>query len=119
MILFQNPSCLCVRKKENLLTYSDRKGKLDGMNTTFTENPTVSFTVKGQVVIPVRFRRLFGIRADTKAVVEATPAGILLRPVTGVTIDAGCGMLARDSKKPATYRREERGLEERRAAHRS
>ena len=43
---------------------------------------TVNFGTKGQVVIPLRLRKEFEIAVGTKAVVESTPAGILLRPIT-------------------------------------
>ncbi len=43
---------------------------------------SVSFTTKGQVVIPVWLRRQFGIEEGTKASVMATDEGILLRPIT-------------------------------------
>lgn len=45
-------------------------------------NATVTFTTKGQVVIPVAFRRKFGIAEGTKASLEATPDGLVLRPIT-------------------------------------
>jgi len=48
-----------------------------------THNETVSFTVKGQVVIPRRIRREFEIEEGTQAVIETTPEGILLKPITG------------------------------------
>jgi AbrB family looped-hinge helix DNA binding protein len=47
-----------------------------------TNNETVQFTTKGQVVIPARFRRDFQIEEGTKASITATPNGILLRPIT-------------------------------------
>jgi len=43
---------------------------------------TVYFSVKGQVVIPRRFRKEFEIEEGTRAYVEATPDGILIRPLT-------------------------------------
>jgi len=46
----------------------------------------VWFTTKGQVVIPSWLRKQFQIEDGTKAMVEATPDGILLKPVTAVTI---------------------------------
>ena len=46
------------------------------------ETDTVTFSVKGQVVIPRKFRREFEIEEGTKAVVIATPEGILLKPIT-------------------------------------
>jgi AbrB family looped-hinge helix DNA binding protein len=48
-----------------------------------TNNDTVSFTVKGQVVIPRRIRREFEIEEGTRAIVQTTPEGILLKPITG------------------------------------
>ena len=44
---------------------------------------TVSFTVKGQVVIPRKIRREFEIENGTQAIVQTTPEGILLKPITG------------------------------------
>ena len=43
---------------------------------------TVNFGTKGQVVIHLRLRKEFEIAVGTKAVVESTPDGILLRPIT-------------------------------------
>ncbi len=42
----------------------------------------VTFTTKGQVVIPSRIRKEFEIRTGTRAAVISTPEGILLKPVT-------------------------------------
>jgi len=47
------------------------------------ENGTVSFTVKGQIVIPRKIRREFEIEEGTQALIETTPEGILLKPITG------------------------------------
>jgi len=43
---------------------------------------TVTFTTKGQIVIPIWLRRQFGIEDGTKAAVCATQEGILLKPIT-------------------------------------
>ena len=43
---------------------------------------SVSFGAKGQVVIPRRLRREFEIEEGTRALVEATPEGIMLKPIT-------------------------------------
>jgi AbrB family looped-hinge helix DNA binding protein len=48
-----------------------------------TNHETVCFTVKGQVVIPRKIRREFEIEDGTRAVVQTTPEGILLKPITG------------------------------------
>jgi AbrB family looped-hinge helix DNA binding protein len=43
---------------------------------------SVTFSVKGQVVIPSRLRKEFEIEEGTRAYIEATPEGILIKPVT-------------------------------------
>lgn len=56
---------------------------------------TVSFTTKGQVVIPRWLRREFEIEEGTKAIVQGTSDGILLKPVTGASIRKARGILKR------------------------
>jgi AbrB family looped-hinge helix DNA binding protein len=78
----------------------------------------VRFTTKGQVAIPARLRKLFDIRDGTKAVVEVTPEGILLKPVTAALIKRGRGIAKRrPDDKPfdqwwAEHKAEEKALEE-------
>lgn len=87
------------------------------MSTT-TKTDTVWFTTKGQVVIPLRLRKEFHIEDGTRAVVEATPEGILLKPVTAATIRRTRGILkSRPGQKPlaeewAEHKKQERELEE-------
>jgi AbrB family looped-hinge helix DNA binding protein len=87
------------------------------MNVT-EKADTVWFTTKGQVVIPLRLRKQFQIENGTRAVVQATPEGILLKPVTAATIRKLRGILKRKpGDKPfagewAEYKREEMELEE-------
>ncbi len=87
------------------------------MSTTL-KTDAVWFTTKGQIVIPAWLRKQFHIENGTKAVVEATPDGILLKPVTSWAIERGYGLLKRKSGgKPlaeewAEHKREERELEE-------
>ena len=82
---------------------------------------TVWFTTKGQVVIPLRLRKQFDIEDGTKAVVQATPEGILLKPMTAALIKRGRGILKRrPGGKPLTeewaeQKKRERELEERHA----
>ncbi len=60
---------------------------------------SVRFTTKGQVVIPAWLRREFHIGNGTRAVVQSTPEGILLKPVTVHAISRLRGILKR---KPGT-----------------
>lgn len=77
----------------------------------------VWFTAKGQVVIPAWLRREFQIENGTKAVVQATPEGILLKPVTKHAVARLRGILRRKpGSKPfaeewAEHKREEKALE--------
>ena len=48
--------------------------------STISKTDSVWFTTKGQVVIPMWLRKQFQIEDGTKAIVEATREGILLRP---------------------------------------
>ena len=79
---------------------------------------SVRFTTKGQVVIPMWLRNQFEIEEGTRAVVQATPEGILLKPITAVTIRRLRGILKRKpGDKPlaeewADHRRAEKELEE-------
>jgi AbrB family looped-hinge helix DNA binding protein len=86
--------------------------------STTTKSDFVWFTTKGQVVIPAWLRKQFHIEDGTKAIVQATPEGILLKPVTKWAIDRGFGLLkCRPGGKPfaeewAEHKREELELEE-------
>lgn len=87
------------------------------MSTT-AKTDSVWFTTKGQVVIPAWLRRQFHIENGTKAVVQATPEGILLKPVTAATIRRLRGILKRGpgdkslDQEWAEHKREEKDLEE-------
>ena len=86
------------------------------------ESETVWFTTKGQVVIPRRFRKEFHIEEGTRAVVTATPEGLLIKPVTSWAIERGFGLLKRKpggksfAEEWAEHKREERELEDRKYA---
>jgi AbrB family looped-hinge helix DNA binding protein len=79
---------------------------------------SVQFTTKGQVVIPARLRREFHIENGTRAIVQSTPEGILLKPVTRHAIARLRGILKRKpGEKPfaeewAEHKAEEKALEE-------
>jgi AbrB family looped-hinge helix DNA binding protein len=91
--------------------------RVNTMSATL-KTDAVWFTTKGQVVIPAWLRKQFHIEDGTKAIVEATPEGILLKPVTAVTIRRLRGILKRKpDEKPfaeewAEHKREEIELEE-------
>ncbi len=82
------------------------------------KSDSVWFTTKGQIVIPMWLRKQFHIEDGTKAIVVATPEGILLKPVTAVLIKYGRGIAKRrpDDKPFAQwwtdYKAEEIELEE-------
>jgi AbrB family looped-hinge helix DNA binding protein len=88
-----------------------------------SKSDAVWFTTKGQVVIPAWLRKQFHIEDGTKAIVEATPDGILLKPVTAVIIRRLRGILKRKpDDKPlaeewAEHKREENQLEEAKHGH--
>ena len=78
---------------------------------------TVTFTTKGQVVIPARLRREYAIEEGTRATVVATEEGILLKPITALSIRQAKGMLATGKvgkslkSEWAEHKRSERELE--------
>jgi len=80
---------------------------------------SVWFTTKGQVVIPAWLRKQFHIEDGTKAVVQATPEGILLKPVTAALINRGRGIIKRKpggqplAEEWAAHKKAEKELEER------
>jgi AbrB family looped-hinge helix DNA binding protein len=86
------------------------------------ESESVWFTTKGQIVIPRRFRKEFHIEEGTRAVVTATPDGILIKPVTRHAIDRLRGILKRKpggksfAEEWVEQKREELELEERKYA---
>lgn len=88
------------------------------MNAPVKTN-TVLFTTKGQVVIPAKLRRQYHIENGTRAIVQATPDGILLKPVTKHAVARLRGILKRKpGEKPlaeewAEHKRKERALENR------
>src|SRR5437588_4662064 len=76
-----------------------QKVRLYSMNVK-SKADSVWFTTKGQVVIPAWLRREFHIENGTRAVVQSTPEGILLKPVTKHAISRLRGILKRKSGKP-------------------
>ena len=89
--------------------------------STTGKTDSVWFTTKGQVVIPAWLRKQFHIEVGTKAMVQATPDGILLKPVTAALIKQGRGILKRKpagkslSEDWAEHKKAEKDLEDRHA----
>jgi AbrB family looped-hinge helix DNA binding protein len=86
-----------------------------------SKSDSVRFTTKGQVVIPVWLRKQFHIEDGTRAVVQATPEGILIKPVTATLIRQGRGILKRKpgemplAEEWAEHKQSEKDLEDRHA----
>ena len=86
---------------------------------------SVRFTTKGQVVIPARLRKEFHIETGTRAIVQSTPDGILLKPVTKHAVSLLHGIIKRKTGEEslaeqwAAHKREEAALEEARDARRT
>lgn len=56
-------------------------------------NPETAYvTSKGQVVVPVRIRRKFGIKAGTRLNFQEENGRIVVQPVTRDFIDSFCGV---------------------------
>jgi AbrB family looped-hinge helix DNA binding protein len=58
---------------------------------------TGNVTTKGQLVIPARIRRRFGIKAGTRIRFLERDGEIVLQPVTSAAIRGLCGILKSDS----------------------
>jgi len=58
---------------------------------------TGNVTTKGQLVIPARIRRRFGIKAGTRVRFVERDGEIVLQPVTSAAIRGLCGILKSDS----------------------
>lgn len=78
----------------------------------------VRFGSKGQVVIPRWLRQELGVESGTRAIVQASPEGIQIVPLTKTRIHRLRGSLKRKPGKElfaeawARYKAEEKSLEE-------
>ena len=90
-----------------------------------SKSDSIWFTSKGQVVIPAWLRREFHIESGTRAVVQSTPEGILLKPVTKHAIARLRSILKRKpcakslSVEWAEHKADEKALEQARDERRS
>lgn len=79
---------------------------------------TGNVTTKGQLVIPARIRRRYGIKAGTKVHFIERGDELVLRPVTAVAIRQLCGVLKSETSvtqelladRRADRQREDKGL---------
>lgn len=62
---------------------------------------TSSVTTKGQLVIPARIRRHFGIKAGTRVRFLERGEEIVLQPMTSASIRGLCGILKSESSVTA------------------
>ena len=74
------------------MTYSGNHGILPEIQQKM-KTETVTFSTKGQVVIPARIRREFHIKNGTQAVATVTKEGILLKPITRAYLNSLRGSL--------------------------
>lgn len=73
---------------------------------------TVSFSTRGQLVVPTRLRRKFGIQQGTRAVIYEEGDHIVIKPITKAYLDSLRGSLKGASalKSLMDDRRREREL---------
>ena len=62
---------------------------------------TSNVTTKGQLVIPARIRRKFGIKSGTRVRFVERDGEIVLQPVTSAAIRSLCGILKNGSRATA------------------
>ena len=86
---------------------------------TTRKSQLVRFKADGRVTIPPKIRKQFQIKDGSKAIVEATSNGILLKPATGWAVERAFGILKRKPRDKsfaeewAEHKREEMRLEDR------
>jgi AbrB family looped-hinge helix DNA binding protein len=81
---------------------------------------TAYVTTKGQLVVPARLRRKYGIKAGTKVRFLERDAEIILQPLTHQYIRSVCGLLAeagRATPELLKERARDRRREERRGGN--
>ncbi len=76
------------------LTYFIKSVSLIGelkMEVKIMNAGTVSFSSRGQIVIPSVFRKEFGIQTGTKAIVMSKDNAIIIRPITNESVKSSFG----------------------------
>lgn len=67
---------------------------------------TAVVTVKGQIVIPSRLRRRYGIKKGTRVCLIERNGEIILKPVTREYFDKMAGILGKEGKPLEALRKE-------------
>jgi AbrB family looped-hinge helix DNA binding protein len=83
---------------------------------------TASVTSKGQLVIPARLRRKYGIEPGTKVLFVERDHEILIQPVTKEYVRSVCGLFRSETSATAELLKErskDKGREEAKFARRS
>jgi AbrB family looped-hinge helix DNA binding protein len=83
-----------------ILTYIVIKNKIIRLFRKLGIMETASVTSKGQLVIPARLRRQYGIKPGTKVRLIARGQEIIIQPITKEYIRSVCGLLKGNA--PAT-----------------
>jgi len=77
---------------------------------------TSVLTSKGQLLIPRRLRKKYGIEAGVKVIFEETEGGVVIRPINEQYFKSFRGLLSSTGKlkeEMKAYKAEEKRLEER------
>jgi len=67
---------------------------------------TTVVTVKGQIVIPFRIRRRYGIKEGTRVCLIERNGGIILKPLTTEYFNKMAGVLGKEAKLLEALRKE-------------
>jgi AbrB family looped-hinge helix DNA binding protein len=76
---------------------------------------TSVLTSKGQLLIPKRLRKKYGIETGVKVIFEETEGGVVIRPINGQYFKSFRGLLSSSGKlkeEVKAYKNEEKKLEE-------
>jgi len=76
---------------------------------------TSVLTSKGQLLIPKRLRKKYGIEAGVKVIFEETEGGVVIRPINEQYFKSFRGLLSSSGKlkeEVKAYKNEEKKLEE-------
>lgn len=81
--------------------------------------PTVCVSVKGQILLPKRLRKKYGVKPGGKVRLLEGPEGIVIRPAPQDPLEAACGFLQGDFSLTEDLIREHRNEIQGESARRS